>query len=100
LALAPRDIITVCFSLGKLRIVQEYKPITGLGIDGDHALLDNQPVQLEVTHFSDSSHDPSLYPSGTTQRDYVASAAAIACGSSRTSLSVVMELDSMAFKIF
>jgi len=91
--------LTVSFAAAQSRPDVAYTAITPQAIDADHASLDHQPVELEVTEARSSYANPSWFPSGMTSEDYAAYTVATAGDATRTRVAIVVRLDTAASKL-
>lgn len=91
--------LAVSFAAAQSRPDIAYTAITPQAIDADHASLDNQPVELEVTDARVSYANPSWFPSGMTSEDYAAYTVATAGDATRTRVAIVVRLDTAASKL-
>jgi hypothetical protein len=91
--------LTVSFAAAQSKPDIAYAAITAQAIDADHASLDNQPVELEVTEARLSYANPSWFPSGMTSEDYAAYTIATAGDPTRTRVAIVVRLDTAASKL-
>ncbi len=91
--------LTVSFAAAQAKPTVAYTPITPQSIDADHASLDKQSVELEVTEARSSYANPSWFPSGTTSDDYTAYTVATAGDATRTRIAIVVRLDTAASKL-
>jgi len=91
--------LAVSFTAAQAKPNIAYMPITPQAIDADHASLDNQSVELEVTEARSSYANPSWFPSGMTSDDYTAFTVATAGDATRTRIAIVVRLDTAASKL-
>jgi hypothetical protein len=91
--------LTVSFAATRLQTQVQYTPLTPQEIDADHSLLDNMPVELEITDARSYSNNPSLFPSGMTKDDYDAYSITTTGESTRTRVAIVVRLDTAASKL-
>jgi hypothetical protein len=91
--------LTVNFATAQTRADVRYTRITPQTIDANHASLDNQAIELEVTEVRSSSANPSLFPAGISSNDYSAYSIATVGDSTRTRIAIIVQLDTAASKI-
>lgn len=96
---AHRRQLAVSFAATQAKLAVEYTPITPQAIDADHASLDNQLVELEVTEARSSYANPSWFPAGTTSNDYAAYTVATVSDATRTRIAIVVRLDTATSKL-
>jgi hypothetical protein len=77
----------------------QYTRVTPQEIDAGPALLDNRPVELEITAAHSCSTDRSYFPTGTANDDYDAYSVAAAGGATRTRIAIVVRRDTAASKL-
>jgi hypothetical protein len=76
----------------------EYTRINAAEVDANRASLDDKPVEIDITHVSDSSTNPSLFPASTDKNNFKAySVIAVEC-ETRTRLAIVAKDDTEASK--
>ena len=76
----------------------EYTRINAAEVDANRASLDDKPVEIEVTHISESSANPSLFPAGTDKNNFKAYSVTAAESETRTRLAIVAKDDTDAGK--
>jgi hypothetical protein len=95
---AHRRKLAVAFAAARTTAQMTYAPITAQAIDANHAALDNQPVELQVTEIRESSTNPSVFPAGMAKNDYDAYSIAMVGESTRTRMALVVRGDTNAAK--
>ncbi|HEY1892787.1 MAG TPA: right-handed parallel beta-helix repeat-containing protein [Steroidobacteraceae bacterium] len=91
--------LTVAFAAPRPTAQITYAIVTAQVIDADHAALDHQPVELQVTEVRNSSTNPSWFPAGMTKDDYDAYSVATPGEATRTRLALIVRMDTNVSKL-